>query len=117
MKTIAQGLCTLSTILLLALPMLADDEIPYSDLSNNSQIPTNVPTARPLGVPPPTPGGAPTAPDSPSTETNFLAVLDNVTLSPPDTMGAVGPNHVMTMLNTQVRIQSRTGHDEFYTNP
>jgi hypothetical protein len=28
---------------------------------------------------------------------------------PPDTMGAVGPNHVMTMLNTQVRIQNRAG--------
>src|SRR5207253_284713 len=27
----------------------------------------------------------------------------------PDTMGAVGPNHIMTTLNTQVRIQNRSG--------
>src|SRR5207253_1988534 len=27
----------------------------------------------------------------------------------PDTHGAVGPNHVVTMLNTQVRILNRTG--------
>ena len=28
---------------------------------------------------------------------------------PPDTMGAVGPNHLMVMLNSQVRIQNKTG--------
>jgi uncharacterized protein (TIGR03437 family) len=39
----------------------------------------------------------------------FLALPDNFTAIPPDTMGAVGPQHVVTMLNTQVLIQSRTG--------
>ena len=39
----------------------------------------------------------------------FQALLDNQSAIPPDTMGAVGPNHVMTMLNSQVRIQSKTG--------
>ena len=41
--------------------------------------------------------------------TDFQALLDNGTIIPPDTMGAVGPNHVMTMLNSQVRVHSKTG--------
>lgn len=42
---------------------------------------------------------------------NFQAISDGNYPGrvPPDTMGAVGPNHVMTMLNTEVRIQSRSG--------
>ena len=40
---------------------------------------------------------------------SFLALPDNNTTIPPDTHGAVGPNHVMTMLNSQVRIQDKTG--------
>lgn len=38
-----------------------------------------------------------------------LALGDSNTIIPPDTMGAVGPNHIVTMLNSQVRIQSRAG--------
>src|ERR1019366_3961509 len=34
---------------------------------------------------------------------------DNFTAIPPDTEGAVGPRHVVTMLNTQVMIHSRGG--------
>ena len=41
--------------------------------------------------------------------TTFQSLLDNDVLAPPDTMGAVGPNHVMTALNSQVLIQNRTG--------
>ena len=40
---------------------------------------------------------------------NFQALGDNNTTIPPDTMGAVGPRHIMTMLNSQVRIQDKTG--------
>jgi uncharacterized repeat protein (TIGR01451 family) len=40
---------------------------------------------------------------------SFQAVLDDTTAIPPDTHGAVGPNHLMTVLNTQVRIQNRAG--------
>jgi hypothetical protein len=40
---------------------------------------------------------------------SFEALHDTVDLTPPDTHGAVGPNHVMTTLNTNVRIQTRTG--------
>jgi uncharacterized protein (TIGR03437 family) len=39
----------------------------------------------------------------------FPGLADNFTAYPPDTMGAVGPRDVMTMLNSQVTIQSRTG--------
>jgi uncharacterized protein (TIGR03437 family) len=39
----------------------------------------------------------------------FPGLLDNFTAIPPDTEGAVGPNDVVTMLNTQVLIQSRAG--------
>jgi hypothetical protein len=46
---------------------------------------------------------------SPPTTASFLAILDNYTAIPPDTMGAVGPNHLMTTLNSQVRIQTRSG--------
>ncbi len=40
---------------------------------------------------------------------SFDALLDNHTSIPPDTYGSVGPSHVMTMLNTQVRIQTKAG--------
>ncbi len=103
-----QGLCA-AFMLLVSASSVCADEIPYNDLSNQLQVPTNAPTPHVLIAPPPSPGGAPTPPDSPGTETNFLAVVDNLAAWPPDTHGAVGPNHVMTMLNTQVRIQSRTG--------
>ena len=46
---------------------------------------------------------------SPAPTTSFQTVADNNTYIPPDTMGAVGPAHVMTTLNTQTRIQSRSG--------
>jgi hypothetical protein len=41
----------------------------------------------------------------------FQALLDDASTIPPDTMGAAGPNHLMTMLNSQVRIQDKTGTD------
>lgn len=46
---------------------------------------------------------------SPLPSTNFQALPDDTTAIPPDTHGAVGPNHVMTVHNSQVRIQSKTG--------
>jgi hypothetical protein len=39
----------------------------------------------------------------------FKAVSDNNMAIPPNAQGAVGPSHVMTMLNTEVQIQSKTG--------
>mgnify|MGYP003347047236 CR=1 FL=1 len=41
--------------------------------------------------------------------TGFQGLGDSNSSIPPDTMGAVGPSHVVTMLNTQVRIQDKSG--------
>lgn len=41
---------------------------------------------------------------------NFQALPDNNATIPPDTHGAIGLNHAMTMLNTQVRIQDKLGN-------
>lgn len=41
--------------------------------------------------------------------TGFQAIIDDNTAIPPGTQGAVGPNHVMTTLNSQVRIQDKSG--------
>jgi len=49
------------------------------------------------------------APLSPAPASSFLALPDNNTVVPPDTHGAVGPNHLMTVLNTQILIQDKTG--------
>jgi hypothetical protein len=52
----------------------------------------------------------------------FEALADNGLVIPPDTMGAVGPNHLVTMLNSDVRVHDRSGavlttvsHDAFWT--
>ncbi|MDM8007603.1 MAG: immunoglobulin domain-containing protein [Phycisphaerae bacterium] len=39
----------------------------------------------------------------------FQGLDDDNSAIPPDTIGGVGPRHVMTMLNTQVRIHNRNG--------
>ncbi len=41
--------------------------------------------------------------------TGFQALADDNTAIPPDTQGAVGPSHVMTVLNSQVRIEDKAG--------
>jgi hypothetical protein len=48
-------------------------------------------------------------PPSPAPAASFEALPDDQTAEPPDTHGAVGPNHLMVTLNSQVRIQDRTG--------
>jgi hypothetical protein len=47
---------------------------------------------------------------SPSPATVFLGLDDDDTSIPPDTNGAVGPNHLMVVLNSQIRIQDRAGN-------
>lgn len=47
----------------------------------------------------------------PTITASFSGLEDGAVTIPPDTMGAVGPNHVVTMLNDRVRIQTRTGTD------
>ncbi len=46
---------------------------------------------------------------SPALSANFIALPDDGTAIPPDTQGTVGPNHLMTTLNSQVRIQNKAG--------
>jgi hypothetical protein len=46
---------------------------------------------------------------TPTLQVNFGGLGDNNTVIPPDTMGAAGPNHLMVMLNSQVRIQDKSG--------
>src|SRR5262249_23215431 len=46
---------------------------------------------------------------SPAPAANFLACEDNGTVIPPDTHGAAGPNHLVVTVNSQVRIQNKTG--------
>jgi hypothetical protein len=48
-------------------------------------------------------------PQAPSLTASFPALEDSNTAIPPDTYGAVGPNHLMVTLNTQVRFQDKTG--------
>lgn len=40
---------------------------------------------------------------------DFAALGDDNTAIPPDTQGAVGPNHLMVALNSQTRVQDKTG--------
>src|SRR6266850_2069274 len=55
------------------------------------------------------PAEAGPAPLSPAPVSSFQALADDRTATPPDTHGAVGPNHLMTVLNTQILIQDKTG--------
>jgi hypothetical protein len=61
----------------------------------------------------PTPPTAPIAnPDlSPPPSDSFEALADNGSFIPPDTHGAVGPNHLMVSLNSEIRFQDRSGTD------
>ncbi|RMH47464.1 MAG: hypothetical protein D6694_01900, partial [Gammaproteobacteria bacterium] len=78
-------------------------EAPTKDLGS-FLLPTPAQTAKP------SPLAALPQPSAPAASvTGFQALLDNLTAIPPDTMGAVGPNHLMTMLNSQVRIQNKAG--------
>ncbi|MGA9120280.1 MAG: T9SS type A sorting domain-containing protein [Bacteroidota bacterium] len=40
---------------------------------------------------------------------DFDGLLDNTHVIPPDTYGGVGPDHVVTMLNSEVQIQNKSG--------
>lgn len=52
---------------------------------------------------------AASGPVSPSPSASFLALQDNAVSFNPDTQGAVGPNHLMVTLSSEVRIQNRSG--------
>lgn len=52
---------------------------------------------------------APGLPSAPALCTGFQAVPMSTNIIPPDTHGSVGPGHLLTTLNTQVRIQLKNG--------
>jgi hypothetical protein len=86
---------------------LAQVAQPFNTITNSADVPTNAVVMEEITAP--TPPFTPTLPNSPSPAVSFQGLGDANTSTPPDTDGAVGPNHVMTMLNTEVRIQDRTG--------
>ena len=49
------------------------------------------------------------APRAPSLLSSFAGLLDDGTVIPPDTMGAAGPNHLVSFLNSEVGFFSKTG--------
>jgi hypothetical protein len=51
------------------------------------------------------------SPLAPAVAASFPALPDDGTAIPPDTMGAVGTAHLVTMLNSEVRIHDRAGAD------
>ena len=54
----------------------------------------------------------PTSPlASPPPLADFDALLDNTHVIPPDTYGSVGPSHIVTMLNSEVRVQGKDGSE------
>src|SRR6266853_402746 len=79
----------------------------HSPMPGPKEPADGVPPSRDSRVAAPAEAGP--APLSPAPASNFQALPDNNTAIPPDTQGAVGPNHLMTTLNTQIRIQDRTG--------
>ena len=108
-RFIARGILggILSLGMFLAQCAFGQTDVPYNTVTNNTPLPTNA-VVMPEFIGPSAPG-TPTLPSSPAPTTNFQGLGDNNVLTPPDTDGAIGPNHVMTMLNTQVRIQNRSG--------
>lgn len=52
---------------------------------------------------------AASAPPSPPASASFLALLDNAVAFNPDTAGAVGPNHLLVVLESEMRVQNRSG--------
>jgi len=82
---------------------------PFLPVPGDQPVPPEAPGVK-EPEPPSAALGLPTAlVASPAPLANFAALGDNNTGIPPDTQGAVGPDHLMVTLNTQVRIQSRSG--------
>ncbi len=90
-------------------PLAQDPEVPFRPLPRNLEVRAEDIVATD-GTVSPLSHGIPTGPSSPAPDLTFQALVDDYTRIPPDTHGAIGPNHVMTVLNSQVRIQDRSGN-------
>jgi hypothetical protein len=82
--------------------------VPRHTLSPRGRPTNNVTVLKDRSIMPGAPGLL-SQPDSPTPEVSFKALADDNRRFPPDTMGAVGTNYVVTMLNSGVLIQTRTG--------
>ena len=100
-------LATTASLLFAAHNLHAAQDVPYNVITNLPPMPTNGVTYFPPQYP--AAPGTLNTPPSPAPTVSFEGLPDDNTKFPPDTYGAVGLNHVMTMLNTQVRIQNRSG--------
>ncbi len=78
----------------------ADDEFVFATTAGRSAPRTSA-TENPQGPAPDVP--------SPAASVSFQGLGDDLHTIPPDTNGAVGPNHVLSALNTHVRVHSKTG--------
>src|ERR1017187_7284298 len=76
---------------------------PEMEIRRRSNAGVNLNLPRAAAVPGPAPAAATPV------YSGFQGLLDDFTVIPPDTEGAVGPQDVVTMLNSQVLIQSRDG--------
>ncbi|MGD0868214.1 MAG: hypothetical protein ABSB88_01580 [Bryobacteraceae bacterium] len=76
---------------------------PEMELRRRPNAGVNLNLPRAAAVPGPAPAAATPV------YSGFQGLLDNFTVIPPDTEGAIGPQHLVTMLNSQVLIQSRDG--------
>ena len=83
--------------------------IPFMPMLPRPAVPAGVPVGKAAAPLPPAPTQPSLLAPSPSPALSFLALDDNDSVIPPDTQGAVGPNHLMITLNRGVRIQDRLG--------
>src|SRR5438045_2336905 len=104
---IIHNLMLIANLAMFSLAVWADDlSPPYNEMTNDVAF-TNA-AGREFSDGPPSPVSVEIA-NSPTTATNFYGTSDDNLWFPPDTMGAVGPNHVVMMVNGQVVIKDRGG--------
>lgn len=90
----------------------AQDATPFEEIPGGFDVLTNAFISSRPELPSP-PGDFDTS--SIEALVNFTGLDDDNTKFPPDTYGAVGPSHVVTMLNSQVRISNRAGTTNYST--
>ena len=83
--------------------------VPFMPVPPELPVPLDVAIPRAGEAPPPEPILTPALEPSPAPAASFEALGDTDTSIPPDTQGAVGLSHLMVALNTQVRIQNKSG--------
>jgi hypothetical protein len=83
--------------------------VPFMPMPPRHAVPAGGPIRKAVAPLPPAPNQPSSLAPSPAPALSFLALDDDDTSIPPDTQGAVGPNHLMVTLNRGVRIQDRLG--------